>query len=183
MKASASREALEQAARDAGCTVDVKASYILISKGESGNRLFVHKTKNVSAIDVGGFDIPGDFVARNLGGDSHGSVHQQFRTDMSDAQFLINFREVCRNLDKFAPHPKKERERPFASKNTKRKDVDTVVVVSAEETPQQTIDRLVAKITLIRKVAAEHGVPVSKKTEKEIADQLEQLRKKVEVRQ
>ena len=179
MKASIALEKLEQAARDAGCTVKQMASYTLITKGSSKNCLFVAKTKSVSRIDVGGFDIPGGKIARDLGGESHGSVHQQFLNEMSDAQFLANFIAVCKGLDAYQPHEKKARARPVGLPGSKKQAVDTVVVVSTDETPQQTIDRLVAKIALIRKVAAEHGVPVSKKTEREIAEQIEKAKKEI----
>lgn len=179
MKASIPLEKLEQVARDTGCTVKPMASYTLITRGSSKNCLFVAKTKNVSRIDVGGFDIPGGKIARDLGGESHGSVHQQFLTDMPDAQFLANFIAVCKALDTYQPHEKAPRARPVGLPGSTRKAVDNVVVVSSEETPQQTIDRLVAKIALIRKVANEHGVPVSKKTEREIAEQIEKAKKEI----
>src|SRR5512136_1550137 len=102
MKASIELSKLQQVAKEAGCDVKQMASYTLITKGSSKNCLFVANTKNVSRIDVGGFDVPGDKIARDLGGESHGSVHQQFKTDMPDAVFLNNFRKVCQKLDTYA---------------------------------------------------------------------------------
>jgi hypothetical protein len=179
MKASIPLERLEQVAREAGCTVKQMASYTLITKGSSKNCLFVAKTKNVSRIDVGGFDIPGEKIARALGGDSHGSVHMQFKTDMPDAVFLGNFREVCTKLDAYTPHERAPRQRPHGFPGTKHKPVDSVVVVSSSETPQQTIERLQAKIALIRRVSQEKRIPVSKKTEREIAEQIEKAKQEI----
>jgi hypothetical protein len=179
MKASISLERLEQVALEAGCVVKQMASYTLITKGSSKNCLFVAKTKSVSRIDIGGFNIPGEKIARDLGGESHGSVHQQFKTEMSDAQFIVNFREVCQKLDAYTSHERKPRERPHGFPGTKHKPMDSVVVVSSTETAQEAIERLQAKIALIRKVSKEKGIPVSKKTEKEIADQLENLKQEI----
>jgi hypothetical protein len=179
MKASISLERLEQVARDSGCTVKPMASYTLIMKGDSKNCLFVAKTKNVSRIDVGGFDIPGDKIARNLGGESHGSVHQQLKNEMTDAQFLANFREVCTKLDQYKSHEKAPRARPVGLPGSNRKAVDSVVVVSTTETPQQTIDRLVAKRALLERVSKEMGKPISPKTIKEIEEGIEKAKREI----
>lgn len=179
MKASISLERLQRVAQEAGCTVKQMASYTLITKGSSKNCLFVANTKNVSRIDVGNFDIPGDRIARDLGGESHGSVHQQFKTDMPDGVFLGNFREVCQSLDTYQPREKAPRARPVGLPGTKHREPGSVVVVSSTETPQQAMERLVAKLALIRRVSQEKGIPVSKRTEREIAEQIEKIKQEI----
>jgi hypothetical protein len=179
MKASIPLERLEKVAMEAGCTVTVMASYVKITRGESENCLFVAKTKNVSRIDLGGFNVPDPLITRDLGGESHGSVHQQFHTDMLDAQFLANYREVCSKLDKYTKHEKQPKARPHAFRGSTNKRPDQMILVKVDETPQQTVDRLVAKLALIRKIAKERNMPVSKKTEVEIAEQLEKARKEI----
>ena len=179
MKASIPLGRLEKVASEAGCTVAVMASYVKITKGESKNCLFVAKTKDVSRIDLGGFNVSDQRITRDLGGEKHGSVHQQFANDMTDAQFVANFRYVCEKLDTFRSHERVARARPHAFRGTKRVMPDQMIIVKVDETAQQTIDRLVARLALIRKIAAERNMPVSKKTEIEIAEQLEKARKEI----
>ena len=179
VKAAVQREKLEQLARDAGCTVEVKASYVKVTKGKSKNCLFVAKTKEVSRVDIGGFSVSQPEFIKDLGGESHGCVKQQIKSDITNEQFLKAYGFLCRGLDAFTPHPKKERQRPHGFRRSKKQGVESVVIVKSEETPEQTIERLVAKRKKLEQVSKEMGIPVSPKTIKEIEEQLEKARKQV----
>lgn len=180
VKAAVPREKLEQVASAAGCTVEVKASYVKVTKGKSKNCLFVAKTKDVSRVDLGGFSLTGSMPIKDLGGESHGCVKQQIRADISNDLFISTYRTLCEGLDTFEPHPKKERARPMGFRGSKKKGVESVVIVKTDETPEQTIERLVAKRAKLVQVSKEMGIPVSPKTIKELDEQLEKARKQVQ---
>ena len=172
-KTSVPRERLESIANAAGCKVDVKASYIKITKGKSMNCLFIAKTKDVSRIDIGGFDYTDASVVKNLGGESHGCVHQQMRADVSGAALMLGFKTICEGLDTFTSHPKKERKPAHSFRRKGQQNVQTVVTVVVEETPEQTVNRLVKKLEVIRAQSKVMGIPVSKKTELELGQKIE----------
>jgi hypothetical protein len=180
-KVSIPQDSLLKVAKEEGCDVDVKASYILIKRNKSKNCLFVAKTKEVSRVDIGGFDVNGSEFIRNLGGESHGCVHQQIRSDITREQFILTFRTICAGLDGFESHPKKERPRPHAFRGGKKKPLETVIEIKAEETPAQTVERLVKKLALIRSQSASMGIPVSPKTEKELNEQIHEAAKKAAI--
>lgn len=172
-KVSIQRVQLESIAKKSGCDVDVKASYVKITKGAtSKNCMFVAKTKDVSRIDIGGFDYIGvHALVRNLGGESHGCVHQQLRSDVTREQMLAGFEVLCLGLDSFESHPKRVRPSPHTFKFSKRKNIETIIV-KVDETPAQTVTRLVAKLNTIRDQSTKMGIPVSPKTERELGDQI-----------
>ena len=178
-KTSVPRSKLETIASDQGCTVDVKASYVKITKGKSKNCLFVAKTVDVSRVDVGGFNVDMPDTVRSLGGESHGCVHQQLRSDIKTDAYIATYTTICANLDTYESHPKKEKARPHAFKGGKRKGVETVAIVIAAETPAETVERLIGKLTKLREVSEVMGIPVSQKTVRELNEQLEKARKSI----
>ena len=180
-KASVQREKLEQIAEAQGCSVDIKASYVLIKKGTSKNCLFVAKTKEVSRVDIGGFDHS-DPLIKNLGGESHGCVHQQIRNDIPVSDFTAIYTVLCKGLDTFPSHPKKERARPHGFKRSKHQPIaGPTVEVKSEETPAQHMERLVAELAKKEQIATEMGFPLSPKTIESFRSKIEELRKQVEV--
>jgi hypothetical protein len=179
-KTSVPREKLENIAAKVGCDVDTKASYIKVTKGKSTNCLFVAKTKDVSRIDIGGFDVIGDPHIKNLGGEAHGCVHQQIRSDISMNDFIGCFTKLCEQLENFESHPKKDRVRPHTFRGGKKNKIQTpAVVIVTDETPQQAIDRLVKKLTIAKQTSDKMGIPLSPKLLNDINAQIEKARQQI----
>jgi hypothetical protein len=176
-ESSVPRGDLEQIARDEGCVLEQMASCIKVTKGKSQNRLYITNPTACSRVDVSNFDHPDTSIVRNLGGESFGKVHQMLRFDRPVADIKEAFRLLCRGLDTFQSHAKKERARPAAMKGSKRKGEvgGPDVEVQAEETPRQHADRLIAHYRKIKDYAESVGAPVSKKTIAEMQAKVEAL--------
>jgi DNA-binding transcriptional MerR regulator len=175
-----SRAEMIAIAREAGCQIEEQASYLKVSRdGSEEQLLYVAKTERVARVDLSGFELKEPGVARYLGGEKFGRVHYQLRFDLPVENIKIHFRKLCEGLGKWVSLPRSKRGRPVGLKGSK-KLATPMVVVRTEETPQQTIDRLVAELAKKRALANEIGAPLSKKTEKEYNDKIEEQRKRLE---
>lgn len=177
------REELLSIAREAGCEILEQKSYFKISRpGVKKQLLYVAKTNGVARVDLSGFELKEPEVARYLGGEKQGRVHYQLRFDHPAEHIKHHFRQLCEGLGSFVSLPESKRGRPVALKGSRQQGAP-VVVIQAELSPQQMIDKLVSDLEKKRKLAKEYGSPLSKKTEKEFADKLEELRRQIQPQQ
>lgn len=178
------RGEFERIAKEEGCELTSMASCIKVTKGKSQNRLYITNPLQCARVDVSGFDYSDLEVVRNLGGESFGKVHQMLRFDRPVETILAGFRLLCKGLDTFEAHPKKERPRPVGFRGSKRKPGQVTgpsVEVKAEETPVQHAERLIAHYRKIKKYSEMTGIPVSPKTVAEMTAKVEALGFKLEV--
>lgn len=176
-------EKLMQIAKDSGCDIEEQKSYFKVSRdGNKKQLLYIAKTVKVGVarVDLSGFELKQPEVARYLGGEKFGRVHYQLRFDKPMGHILIHFKQLCDNLGSFVSLPESKRGRPVGLKGSKKQDVGVVVVKSDKTIPEQ-IDALVAELDAKRKKAKEMGFPLSKKTELEYNNKIEELRKQVTV--
>jgi hypothetical protein len=168
-------------ARGSGCEIEEQKSYYKISKpGNKEQLLYVAKAKKLCGrVDLSGFELKEPEVARYLGGEKFGRVHYQLRFDKPEGHIKIHFKQLCDNLGKFTSLPKSQRGRPVGLKGSKKLSVQSVVVVKSEKTPKETIDILVAELEKKRGLAKQYGGTLSKKTEKEYLEKIEELRKQI----
>jgi hypothetical protein len=173
------KEELMRIAEDEGCTLTPKTTCVMVTKGKSKNRLYISNTKEVNRVHINGFRIPDPELACMPPNGVCGTFVQVVRFDHPGKVVRSNFRTICKNLDVYTPSEKKPRQRPAGLRGSNKKNVETVVVVKSEETPQQTVDRLVAELAKKKDLAKKLGFPLSKKTEKEIMEQIEKARKQI----
>ena len=166
-------------AKEAGCEVDEQKSYLKVSKpGVKDQLLYIAKTAKVARVDLSGFELKEPEVARYLGGEKFGRVHYQLRFDKPAAHIKAHFKQLCEGLGKFVSLPKSKRGRPVGLKGSKKQGA-AVIEVKSELTPQQTIDFLVAELNKNRELAKKMGSNLSKKTELEYSQRIEELRKQI----
>jgi hypothetical protein len=180
---SVPRSELEAIARSEGCTLEAMASCIKVQKGKSPNRLYVTNPLACSRVDISNFDHPDMAIVRNLGGESFGHVHQMLRFDRPVEDIKASFRLLCRGLDTFESHPKRERGRPVALKGSRRRTEmgGPDVQVQTEETPTQHAERLIAHYNKIKEYARSIGAPISRRTVAEMTAKVEALGFKMEI--
>ena len=171
------REQLESIARAEGCTLEQMAACVKVTKGKSSNRLYITNPAQCARVDVSNFDYPDRGVVRDLGGESFGKVHQMVRFDRPAGDILRDFHLLCRGLDAFESHPKKERQSPASFKGSRRRgeNLGPSVEVQSEETPAQHAERLIKHYGEIKRYAQMKGVGVSKKTTMEFTTKVAAL--------
>lgn len=178
MKTYIPKDELLKIAEEEGCTLTPKTTCTMVTRGKSKNRLYISNTKEVNRVHVNGFRIPDPELACMPPGGVCGTFVQVVRFDYPAKQVRANFRLICQKLDEYQPMERKPRQRPTGLRGSKKQPVE-VVVVKAEETPQQTVDRLVGELEKKRDLAKKLGFPLSKKTEKEILEKIEKARKEI----
>lgn len=168
-------------AKGSGCVVEQQKSYYKISRPGVKEQLLYIPTarKEVGRVDLSGFELKEPEVARYLGGEKFGRVHYQLRFDKPADHIKIHFKQLCDNLGKFVSLPSSKRGRPVGLKGSKRQGEMQVVVIKSEMTIPQQIDYLVAELNKKRELASKMGSTISKKTEIEYANKIEELRKQV----
>ena len=96
-----SRDLFEKAITEEGFSWLEQSGYLKVS-GPKGHRIYVSRQKNVSRVDISGFEH-GAGVVPHCG--SFGNVHQQL--DMSDqlteVQILDSFRDLLRHMKTLEP--------------------------------------------------------------------------------
>ena len=173
------RDELMKIAEDEGCTLTPKTTCVMVTRGSSKNRLYISNTKEVNRVHINGFRIPDPELACMPPNGVCGTFVQVVRFDHPAKVVRNNFRTICRNLDSYTPTEKKPRQRPAGLRGSNKRPAESVVVVKSEETPQQTVDRLVAELAKKKELAQKMGFPLSKKTEKDILEQIEKARKQI----
>jgi hypothetical protein len=176
LKTFINQDVLLSIAREAGCTVTEKKSYFRLTRGTSSNSLCVRNTRDVHQVDVNGFVIPGDDIARMPKGGVHGPHVQDLNFSLPEAQVLANFRTVCQNLDTYPSIPKKERSRPGSFRRKKEEVIPgPSVAVRLEETVEQHAERLIAEFQKKREVSNKMGFPLSARTVEEFKSKVASL--------
>jgi hypothetical protein len=174
------QEEMLQIARDAGCEVEEQKSYFKIQKpGVKDQLIYIAKTDKVARVDLSGFELKEPGVARYLGGEKFGRVHYQLRFDLPIDIVKIHFKKLCEGLGRWVPLAKSKRGRPVGLKGSKKDPSQGVVVIQAELTTEQMIDKLVSERETKRALAQKMGSSLSKKTELEYEKKLEELRKQI----
>ena len=115
------RSEFERIAKKEGCTLEQMASCIKVTKGKSPNRLYITNPTQCARVDISNFDHPNSDWVRNLGGESFGKVHQMLRFDRPIGDIIQAFRVLCKGLEGFESHPKKDCPRPAGFKRSRRK--------------------------------------------------------------
>jgi hypothetical protein len=175
-------EAFEKVLREEGMKVERQAGFLKCTRpGNDKQILYVANGKSVARCDLSGFRIEGVDDVFELGGEKYGRVHQRLRFDRPRDDVLGSFRKLCKGLGSWPEVKRKERARPVGLKGSKKKEITTVVnpVIQAEETPKQTVDRLVAELANKRALAKKVGGNLSKKTEAEYLDKIAAAQKLV----
>jgi hypothetical protein len=168
-----------QIAKDSGCVIEEQKSYFKITRnGNKEQIIYVARTKGVGRVDLSGFELKEPEVARYLGGEKFGRVHYQLRFDRPEGHIRSHFKQLCSNLGNFTSLPKSKRGRPVGLRGSKKQEV-AVVMVKTDMTIPEQIDALVAELNKKRELAKKMGSNLSKKTELEYNNKLEELRKQV----
>lgn len=179
IKAMVKMERLRSIAIEEGCTLVDKATCVRVTKGEQGNRLYIARTQDVSRININGFRIQDKDIARSPKNGVMGTFLQELRFDLPECQVLENFRNVCRNLDKFVPEPKKPKGRPAGLRGSKKREIKTIIppLATDEEklSPKELAKALLTKYKEKMELAAQVGFALSKKTVEEFRSRLRQL--------
>ena len=166
-------------AREAGCDIEEQKSYYKITRGGGTEQiLYVAKTRGVARVDLSGFELKEPEVARYLGGEKFGRVHYMLRFDKPAAHIKSHFRQLCLGLGGFVSLPKSKRGRPVGLKGSHKLE-QPVVVIQSELSPQQMMERLVEERDQKRAVARKMGFPLSRKTEEEYSEKIEEMRKRL----
>lgn len=191
------RETFIRIAKEAGCKIEDQASFSRITKpGNEENKVFVSKSQSVGRIDLSGFTVGAEqgftVTAREKGEvKSHGDVDRfggdnggtngrvlqwlEFRRNRDDV--LGAFRRILEGLATWPTLPHKKRGRVAGFKGSKRTEpMAPVVQVVAAETPEQTVDRLVAELAKKRDMAKQMNSTLSKKTEEEYRAKIDAAR-------
>ena len=171
------RAEFERIAKEEGCTLTPMASCIKVQKGKSQNRLYITNPAQCARVDISNFDHPDTNVVRNLGGESFGKVHQMLRFDRPVEDTMAAFRLLCKGLDTFESHPKKDRPRPAGFRGSLKKgnQPGPSVEVKSEETPKQHAERLIKHYRKIKEYSERVGIPVSPKTIAEMQAKVAEL--------
>jgi hypothetical protein len=128
--------------------------------GSSKQRIYVPKTKGVARIDIAETMITGheDEIV-NRGGENNGRVHQNIRFDRPAEDIKATFSWLCKELGSLEALAVKERAKPVALPGTPAEKHTGDVTVVAALTPQEEINKLVAKRALIAGTAEKMGKP------------------------
>lgn len=170
------RSELERIAREEGCALEQMASCIKVSKGKSPNRLYITNPTQCARVDISNFDHPDEGIVRRLGGESFGKVHQMLRFDRPVPDILAAFRTLCRGLDTWPSHPKRERQSPVGLPGSRpRRGGPLAIEVVPAETPAQHAERLVARWRTIKRYSDQTGIPISKRTVAELSARAKEL--------
>lgn len=141
-------------------TVREQAGFVRI-EATNGLRLYVAKTKEVARVDLSGFTMDGGTVA--LGGEAKGGVSQRLDFSLSADEVLSNFR---RAIDLMVSLPKPEKAKrlaPTTSAKAAKEQYEAHVPGTSVASPMSSEEKA-KRLALIRMVAEQKGVPVSKKT-------------------
>lgn len=176
------RGEFERIAKEEGCVLEQMASCIKVTKGKSQNRMYITNPAQCARVDISGFDHSDKDIVRDLGGESFGKVHQMLRFDRPVEAILSGFRILCKGLEGFEPHPKKDRPRPAGFRGSRKKgnQPGPSVEVKAEESPKQHAERLIKHYQMIKKYSEMTGIPVSIKTINEMTEKVSALGFKLE---
>lgn len=130
--------------------------------GAKGRNIYVPQTKRVGRIDISGFEAE-PTLAKVPHCGVFGNVKQQLRMDGDEAQILARLGLV---IDLMLSLPARVKEVTVRAKKPAAPVADSSpdsLPVEVEPEPDLNAERL-ARIELIKKVAAEKGVSVSSKT-------------------
>ena len=145
---------------ESGLTTSEKSGWIRVD-GQNGHRLYVPKTKKVGRIDCVGLDIEG---LTALGGESFGAVTHQVDFNRPE-EFILAVFSLALDALKSLPAVEKA---PKAKAEPKARRAAGTEPAAAAPTASRS-DRM----ALIKRVAAERGVPVSADVESELATEIE----------
>jgi len=173
------REQLEAIAEKAGCILTPMAACIKVSKGKSANKMYIATTKLCARVDLSNFDHTDKELVRDLGGEKFGRVHQMLRFDRPVADVKAAFKILCEGLEGFTSHPKVKSNFTGSFRGSKKKNIETVLVVNSKETPKEHMERLVKHFKKIQEYSKQIGIPVSPKTIKEYEDTMSEVKKKI----
>ena len=129
-------------------------------EGPKGRRLYVAATKKVGRVDISGFEV--EFGAKVPHCGVFGKVKQQMdlSPELTEEGILENFRAIVTHMLQLQPVEKApaKPKAPKAAKGTK-------VSMAVPATPAvDSLEAKLARIELIKRVAAEKGVAVASST-------------------
>ena len=165
-------------ARSAGCVIEEQSYFKITRPGIEDQILYIPKTKLTGRVDLSGFELKEPEVARYLGGEKNGRVHYQLRFDKPADHIKFHFRQLCEGLGRFTSLPKSKKGRPVGLKGSRKREMP-VVVIQPQMSTQETIDRLVSELDTKRSLARKIGTPLSRRTEREYTEKIEELRKQI----
>lgn len=149
------REKFFAIAHEVGIPVEELKSWFKL-KGPGGQRVYVPKTKNVTRIDISGFEV--QFGAKVPDQGVFGGVKQQLDMALPEAEVLENFKALLLVLKELPPPPKPEAKSRAKSAPQAGDDSSPGEVPSSPDSLQA--DQL--RIARIREYAEKTGMPISK---------------------
>jgi len=131
-------------------TITERAAWLRCEAAKD-RRVYVPKGKTVARIDLSGFEVPNpqEYGVKALGGESFGAVKQQLSFEGTEAEILANLEKVLKFMATLSAVEK-------VKKAPKAKPATTE--------PDAPNGELTKRLDLIKKVAAQKGVPVAAST-------------------